>query len=321
MQAIRRPLSSIFRAKKTVTYGLSISRHAELPVPVHRRFTTFASGESLRYASPAQHLRRVHVRTISYSSIPISILRAFRVSITVALVGAGIYWYVCYKFEELKRWTLARLNNLLDVILNYVLKVVGFLISEVRLPGLPETWLNDAQVTATNIFKSATNGLKDVGSRIQEVELPDISETGAVKFIKDLFGGQQHKEGDGESEGSEDEREFNMKPPTDKAVVTALEGEKPPAWLKAVEGTANDILELATNGLNDVGSRIQDVKLPDISETWAGKFIKNLFGGQQHKEGGGESEGSEGEQQSDKKPPTDVESELVDKEDKPPSAQ
>ncbi len=88
-----------------------------------------------------------------------------------------------------------------------------------------------------------------------------------------------------------------------------------------MEGTANDILKSATNGLNDAGSRIQNIKLPDISETGAGKFIRNLFGRQQHKEGGGESEGSEGEQQSDKKPPTDVESELVDKEDKPPSAQ
>ncbi len=115
--------------------------------------------------------------------------------------------------------------------LNYVWKVVGSRVSEVKLQTYqrsvyantqsyflelmspPQTWLNDVQVTVTNIFKSAVNGLNDVGSRIQEVELPDISETGAVKFIKDLFGGQQHKEGDGESEGSEGERQSNTKPP------------------------------------------------------------------------------------------------------------
>ncbi|KAK0235675.1 hypothetical protein EDD85DRAFT_837732 [Armillaria nabsnona] len=225
MQAIRRPLSSAFKAQKTVTYGLSISRHAELPVSVHRRFTTFASG-SLRYASPAQHLRRVHVRTISYSSIPISILRAFQVPITVVLIGAGIYWYVSYKFEELKRWALGRVKN---VMLDSTLKAVVSRVSEVKLPDIPETWLNDVQITANNILKSATNGLNDVGSRIQEVKLPDISKTGAGKLVKNLFGGQQHKEGIGKSKGSEGEQQSDKKPPKDVESELVDKEDKPPS--------------------------------------------------------------------------------------------
>ncbi|KAK0449971.1 hypothetical protein EV421DRAFT_1777851 [Armillaria borealis] len=225
MQAIRRPLSSIFKAQKTVTYGLSASRHAELPVPVHRQFTTFASG-SLRYASPAQNLRRVHVRTISYSSIPTSIVRVFRVPITVVLVGTGVYWYASYKFEELKRWALACLNN---VMLDLALKAVGSRVSEVKLPEIPETWVNDVQVIATNILKSTTNGLNDVGSRIQEVKLPDISETGAGKLIKNLFGGQQHKEGAGENEGSEGERQSDKKRSTDAESEIVDEKDRPPS--------------------------------------------------------------------------------------------
>ncbi|KAK0223004.1 hypothetical protein IW262DRAFT_1458021 [Armillaria fumosa] len=287
----------MFKAQKTVTYGLSTSGHVKLSVPVHHQFTTFASGSlQNRYASPVQKLSRVRVRTISYSSIPISIVKAFRVPITVVLIGAGVYWYVCYRFEELKRWALGRLC-----------------VSVVKLPEIPKTWLNDVQVTADKILKSVTN---DVGSRIREIKLPDISETGAGKFIKDLFGGQQHKEGDGKSEGSEGERQSDSKPSTDETVVTTPEDKRPPAWLKAVEGTANNILKSA----NDIGSRIQKENLAGkISETNAGKFINNLLG-KQHKEGKGKSEGSEGERQSDKKALTGGKSEIVDKKDRSSSA-
>ncbi|KAK0480253.1 hypothetical protein IW261DRAFT_1476975 [Armillaria novae-zelandiae] len=304
MQAIWRPLSSTFKGKKTVLYGLSTSRHAELSMPIHRQITTFAS-ESLqnRYTSPVQNLRRVHVRTISYSSVPISIAKAFRVPIMVVLVGAGLYWYVCYKIEEMKSWALGRLQDLGSIVMSHV--------SEVKLPEIPETWLRDVQVTANKVLESATNGLKDAGSRIQGTKSKDVSKTGASK---DLPGGKQHNEGDGISEGSQGERQSNNKSPTAEAVV--LEDEKPPAWIKAVEGTANNILKSATHGLNDIGSRIQEVKLPAISKKDAGKFINNLLGGQQDKEGNGKSEGREGEQQSDKKAPTDAKSEIVDKNDR-----
>lgn len=249
--------------------------------------------------------------------MPISIIKAFRVPISVALVGVGVYWYVCYKFEEVKKWALGRLNN---VMLDLGLKAIASRVSEVKLPEIPETWPDDVKVTANNILKSATNGLNDIGSRIQEIKLPDISKTDAGKFIEGLFGGRKHKGDDGKSEGSEGERQSNKKPPTDEAVVATLEADKPLGRLKVVEGIANNILKSATNGLNDIGSRIQEVKLPDISETDAGKFVNNLLGGQQHKEGNGKGEGSKGERQSDKKAPTDTESEIIDKKDRPSSA-
>ncbi|KAK0495287.1 hypothetical protein EDD18DRAFT_267737 [Armillaria luteobubalina] len=301
MQAIIwRPLSSIFKAHKTVAYGLSASRHVKLSVPVHRRFTTFASGSlQIRYASPVVKLSRVRVRTISYSSIPMSIVKAFRVPITVALIGAGVYWYVCYKIDELKSWAL------------------GQLLRVVKPPGIPETWLNDVQVTADKILKSVTN---DIKSHIKKIKLPDISETEAGKFIEGLFGGRQHKEGDGKSEGSGGERQSDSKPSTDETVATTSEDKGSPAWLKAVEGTAKNILKSAGDGLNDIGSRIQKENLPEkVLETDAGKFIKNLFGGQQHKEGDRKSEGSEGERQPDSKPTTG-ETEVTTPQDKRPPA-
>ncbi|PBK75421.1 hypothetical protein ARMSODRAFT_1079659 [Armillaria solidipes] len=359
MQAIRRPLSSIFKAQKTVTYGLSTSRHAELPVPVHRQFTTFAPG-SFRYASPAQNLRRVHVRTISYSSMPISIIREFRVPITVALIVAGAYWYANYKLQELRRRAQACLNDVQNtaiVMFNsaaYILKDVASRVSKFKFPDIPEAWRNNVQVIAINVFSSATDGLKAIRSRVPEAK------TGLVKFVKKVFGGQKHKEGGGEGQGSEAERPQAPHNAVQDTVTSVLnsatnglkdvksrvpeaktglvkfvknvfgrqkhkegggegqgsEAERPQAPHNAVQDTVTNILNSATNGLKDVKSHVPEIK------TGAVKFIKNVFGGQKHKsEGGGESKGSEGDQQSDKEPPTDAESEFVDKEDKPPSAQ
>jgi hypothetical protein len=44
-------------------------------------------------------LRHMHVRVISYSSIPKFVARAFRVPIAGATIGAGGFGYANYKFE------------------------------------------------------------------------------------------------------------------------------------------------------------------------------------------------------------------------------
>lgn len=53
-----------------------------------------------QYASPyVQPLRRMHVRALSYSTIPRIIARAFRVPVAGATVGAGALGYANYKIE------------------------------------------------------------------------------------------------------------------------------------------------------------------------------------------------------------------------------
>jgi len=93
------------RIQKTITYGLY---NAPMPLeaarPVHRQFTTFLASGSLRrrYTSPTPAmLRHMHVRAISYSSIPRFVARAFRVPIAGATIGAGGFGYANYKFEGL----------------------------------------------------------------------------------------------------------------------------------------------------------------------------------------------------------------------------
>lgn len=101
--AIRRRVGSVMPSRKTVTYGLNLSRRdAESARPVHRQYTTFYASGSLRrrYASPSPAaLRHMHVRAISYSSIPRFVARAFRVPIAGATIGAGGFGYANYKFE------------------------------------------------------------------------------------------------------------------------------------------------------------------------------------------------------------------------------
>jgi hypothetical protein len=101
--ALRRRISSVLTSQKTVTYALNTSRrHATLPRPVHRQFATFFASGSLRqrHASPSPAaLRHMHVRAISYASIPRFVARAFRVPIAGVTVGAGGLGYANYKFE------------------------------------------------------------------------------------------------------------------------------------------------------------------------------------------------------------------------------
>ncbi|KAK0223003.1 P-loop containing nucleoside triphosphate hydrolase protein [Armillaria fumosa] len=227
MHATRRPLSSVLKAQKAVTYGLSTSRrHAELPRPVHRQFTTFFASGSLRhrYASPVQNLRRMHIRAISYSSIPRFVARAFRVPIAGATIGAGGFGYANYKFEELR--------------------------------SRSQAWISTVQDTATDMFDSATDGLKAVRSRVSEVKLPDIPETGAAKFIKDFFGKRRRNEGGSEGEGSEGERQSNRKPPTDEAAVAALVA----ATMSSPNDESPSTLDVRQNGLMHLTRKLIEIR-------------------------------------------------------------
>ncbi|KAJ6494702.1 P-loop containing nucleoside triphosphate hydrolase protein [Mycena vitilis] len=189
--AVRRKIPSLFSTAKTVTYGLNASRRlAESPRPMHRQFTTFFASGSLRqrYAHPSPaSLRNMHVRAISYASIPRFVARAFRVPIAGATIGAGGFGYANYKFEEFRKTSTA--------------------------------WVSSVQDTATDLFDSASDSFKSVSSRVSEINLPKIE---TPDFLKELFAARQEKRrrrAEDEGNGSNDS---NQRPPTDEAAIAAL---------------------------------------------------------------------------------------------------
>ncbi|KAJ7637639.1 P-loop containing nucleoside triphosphate hydrolase protein [Mycena polygramma] len=189
--AVRRKIPSLFSTAKTVTYGLNASRRlAESPRPMHRQFTTFFASGSLRqrYAHPSPaSLRNMHVRAISYASIPRFVARAFRVPIAGATIGAGGFGYANYKFEEFRKTSTA--------------------------------WVSSVQDTATDLFDSASDSLKSVSARVSEINLPKIE---TPDFLKELFAARQEKRrrrAEDEGNGSKDS---NQRPPTDEAAIAAL---------------------------------------------------------------------------------------------------
>ena len=103
--SFRRRVSSAFTPRKASTYGsaASASSSRSQARPVHRQFATFLTNTHLRtrsrYGVQAASIRHVHVRALSYSSIPRFVLRAFRVPVATATVGAGGFTYANYKFE------------------------------------------------------------------------------------------------------------------------------------------------------------------------------------------------------------------------------
>ena len=109
--AFRRRVSSAlsFSPRKASTYGAAAASAAAAgrstlsSRPVHRQFATLLTNTHLRtrsrYGVSPASIRHVHVRALSYSSIPRFVLRAFRVPIATATVGAGGFTYANYKFE------------------------------------------------------------------------------------------------------------------------------------------------------------------------------------------------------------------------------
>lgn len=110
--SFRRRVSTVLPTLKgkASTYGLSAVVSARqvvapttVPRPMHRQFATFVTNTHLRtrsrYGVQPLNVRRVHIRALSYSSIPRFVLRAFRVPVGAATVGAGGFTYANYKFE------------------------------------------------------------------------------------------------------------------------------------------------------------------------------------------------------------------------------
>ncbi|KAH8100160.1 P-loop containing nucleoside triphosphate hydrolase protein [Cristinia sonorae] len=169
LSAFRRRIFTAFANNKSGTYGLkTASSVVRSSRPVHKQFSTLLTSRPLRIRSPnlqspASH-RHVHVRALSYSSIPRFMFRALRVPIGAATAGVGGVTYANYKFDEVRRKT--------------------------------SEWMNTVQDTATDLFDSASDTLKAASSRVSELKLPDLE---APQFLKDLFSSQESGKQRGEA--------------------------------------------------------------------------------------------------------------------------
>ncbi|KAF9565174.1 hypothetical protein CPC08DRAFT_815481 [Agrocybe pediades] len=190
-----RRLASSTRSSKAVTYGLH-NTHRQLAAvrPARRQFTTFLASASLRRRytntpSPAM-LRHMHVRAISYSSIPRFVARAFRVPIAGATIGAGGFGYANYKFEEMRKTTNA--------------------------------WIGTAQDTVSDALETASEGINAVTSRLSELRLPDLPSVEAPQFLKDFFASSSQQQGGEDDKGKGKGPEGSNKSPQDAAAIAAL---------------------------------------------------------------------------------------------------
>ncbi|KAF7316939.1 hypothetical protein HMN09_00428200 [Mycena chlorophos] len=223
--SLRRKIPTVLPTSKALTYGLPISsrRAAESARPVHRQFATMI-GVRKRYATPSPAiLRNMHIRAISYSSIPRFVARAFRVPIAGATVGAGGFGYANYKFEEFRKTS--------------------------------QEWLNTVQDTATDLFDVASDGLKSVSSRVSEINLPKME---APEFLRDLFAAGKERRRKKKDEQQEDEPEGNGdKPPADQAAIAALVAA---TMSSPSEPKRTDDLSVQQNGLMHLTRKLIEIR-------------------------------------------------------------
>lgn len=230
----KRRIPSGLVSRKTISYGLNTTRRQlEVPRPGHRQYATFLASGSLRrrYATPSSvPFRHVHVRAISYSSIPRFVAHAFRVPIAGATLGVGGLGYANYKFEELRKTT--------------------------------NEWMNSAQDTVHGIFDTASDSLKTVSSRVADVKLPNIE---TPQFLKDLFSASEGKGKGRESrrDGGQEGRGDKDPPPEDAAAIAALAAaimSSPSDSKTAEESRGNDTLDARQNGLMHLTRKLIEIR-------------------------------------------------------------
>ncbi|THH14106.1 hypothetical protein EW146_g6178 [Bondarzewia mesenterica] len=224
-------------AQKTVTYGLNASRRqAESMRSTHRHFTTILSPHPARlrprYASSAAAFRHSGARGLSYSSIPKFVLKAFRVPIAGATVGAGGFTYANYKFEEFRKKS--------------------------------EGWITSVKDTATDVFDTASDGLKAVSGRVSEVKLPKFETPQFIKDLKDLFAAKGDEgEGEGGSDHKQDGSSKSERPDGENAAIAALVAatmSSPSDSKVTIEDTDNFASDSRQNGLMHLTKKLIEIR-------------------------------------------------------------
>ncbi|KAH7884636.1 P-loop containing nucleoside triphosphate hydrolase protein [Phlebopus sp. FC_14] len=232
--SFRRRASVVLYPRKTVTYGLAATRRTAEPhrPAVRRQFGTLYTSSGAahlrrRYLSPTPAaFRHLHVRAISYSSIPRFVARAFRVPIAGATIGAGGLGYANYKFEELRNKTSG--------------------------------WISSFQDAATDFIDSASDGIKSVSSRVSAVKLPDIE---TPQFLKDLFSPEESGRSDHRNASSDESSKSRKRPPEEDAAIAVLLGAtmSSPSDSPADKSNGNDV-DARQNGLMHLTKKLIEIR-------------------------------------------------------------
>ena len=207
LPALRKRLTTVFTLKKSIAYGLKPYRQVESSRPAHRQLNTLITSHPLRLRSryaPPPAIRHVHIRALSYTSIPRFMLRALRVPIGAATVGAGGFTYANYKFEG----TLL-LPHFLTVGLTH----------SVEIRKKSDEWISTFQDTATDVLDAASDALKKASSVVSEVKLPSLE---TPQFLKDFFAPSEPTGKEKQEHGHEQGGERDQRPDGEDAVIAAL---------------------------------------------------------------------------------------------------
>ncbi|KAG6374326.1 P-loop containing nucleoside triphosphate hydrolase protein [Boletus reticuloceps] len=192
-----------------------------------------------RHVPPQNPLRRLHVRPLSYTSIPRFVARAFRVPIAGVTIGAGGFGYANYKFEgaSIPPCILSR---------------------QIPAPELRKQtagWLSTVQDAASDFIDSTSDGIKSVSARVSAVKLPDIE---TPQFLKDLFASDDTSHHDRDS-SSQDSGNPRNRSPEENAAIAALVA----ATLSAPSDStkANDSgLDAMQNGLMHLTKKLIEIR-------------------------------------------------------------
>jgi hypothetical protein len=122
-------------------------------------------------------------------------------------------------------------------------------------------WISSAQDTVSDIFDTASGGLKSVSSRVSDVKLPNIE---TPQFLKNLFAASEGSQNGREKESSEDGAGSGSKnrSPKDDAAIAALVAAtmSSPSDSKATNDSNGNGLDARQNGLMHLTRKLIEIR-------------------------------------------------------------
>ncbi len=120
-----------------------------------------------------------------------------------------------------------------------------------------QEWITSVRDTATDIFDTATGGIKAVSERVQSVNLPTLE---APQFLKDLFSSGEDTHGEGDQSHKDPGASGKGRPDGEDAAIAALVAATMSAPRDSHEDTNDLHTDLRLNGLMHLTKKLIEIR-------------------------------------------------------------
>jgi hypothetical protein len=124
-------------------------------------------------------------------------------------------------------------------------------------------WINSAHDTVTDVFETASDGIKAVTARVSGIKLPELPSVETPQFFKDIFSNlENRKREDNQEEGGEDEgsQRRNRNPQDAAAIATLIAAQMSSPSDSKANSTDSEAADARQNGLMHLTRKLIEIR-------------------------------------------------------------